>query len=256
MLAPHAEPPQPAAPPPGAGADFFAQTRWSRVIRAAGTSDATAAEALNDLCRDYWYPLYAFARRRGCAPEDAADGVQEFFARLVEHNLLSVADPQRGRFRTFLLTCFQRHLASHARREHALKRGGHHLILSLDERDAEDRYLHEPADTMTPEHQYDRAWALALLARAYAAMRAREVEAGRGSLFDALWPSINGGQDNPEAYVDLGRRFGMSEGAVKTRAHRLRNLFRECLLGEVAETVAQPAEVEEELRALLAAVAR
>lgn len=254
MPASQAEPPQPAAPPPGV--DFFAQTRWSRVLRAAGSSDVAADEALNDLCRDYWYPLYAFARRRGCAPEDAADHVQEFFARLIERRMLSVADPQRGRFRTFLLTCFQRHLASHARWEHALKRGGNQLILSLDERDAEDRYLHEPADSITPEHQYDRAWALALLARAYAAMRAREVAAGRGPLFDALWPSINGGQDNPEAYVDLARRFQMTEGAVKTRAHRLRNLFRECLLGEVAETVAQPAEVEEELRALLAAVAR
>lgn len=253
MLAPQAEPPQPAAPPPGA--DFFAQTRWSRVIRAAGTSDAAAAEALNDLCRDYWYPLYAFARRRGCAPEDAADQVQEFFARLIERRMLSVADPERGRFRTFLLSCFQHQLVSHARREHALKRGGHQVILSLDERDAEDRYLHEPADALTPERQYDRAWALELLARAYAAARAREVEAGRGQLFDALWPSINGGLDNPEAYADLGRRFGMSEGAVKTRAHRLRHLFRECLLGEVAETVAHPAEAEEELRTLLAAVA-
>lgn len=237
-----------------AASEWFATTRWSRVIRAVNGEETAAREALEELCVAYWYPLYAMARRKQLPVEDARDAVQEFFARLIERNTLSAADPGRGKFRTFLLSCFQHFLCSEWRRQHALKRGGEVQIVSIDEVDAEQRYLNEPVDSVTPEMLYDRGWALTLLNRAYEEMRRQFSVSGRVELFDALWPFLTGGAPEGDDYKAVAARLDMTEGAVKTNAHRLRQRYGECLRTEIAQTVRRPEEVEEELCALFAAL--
>lgn len=237
------------APPP---ADRrFATTRWS-LVAAAGRADAPDGRAaLADLCRLYWYPLYAYVRRRGHAAHDAADLTQAFFARLLEKGALGAADPARGRFRTFLLTACQHFLANEHQREAALKRGAGR-VAALDLGDAEGRYGREPAHGESPERLFARRWALELLGRALARLRQEHEGEGKGALFEALKGRLTG--DDAAGYADVAAALGLSEGAVKTAAHRLRRRYGELLREEIGETVATAAEIDEEVRELFRAL--
>src|SRR5262245_34885847 len=231
----------------------FASTRRCIVAASARKESPEASAALAVLCHAYWYPLYPYARRRLARPDDARDLTQEFFARLLEKDYLQAADPRRGKFRSFLLTAFQRFLAKEHARAGAQKRGGHRRPLSLDFQDGEHRYCHEPADPTTPERLFERRWALTLLEQALARLRQEFTRAGKERLFEALKGTLTGdGVDEP--YERIGRDLGLSEPAVKTAAHRLRQRYQELLRTEVAHTVAAPEDVEDELRDLFAAV--
>jgi RNA polymerase sigma-70 factor (ECF subfamily) len=233
----------------------FASTRWSVVAAAGRRESPEARAALAILCQSYWYPLYAYARRRLASPDDAQDLTQEFFARLLEKDYLQAADPSRGKFRSFLLTAFQRFLTKEHARAAAQKRGGDRRPLSLDFQHGEQRYCHEPADASTPESLYQRRWALTLLEQTLARLRQEFARAGKERLFEALkWTLTGDGAGEP--YEHIGRDLGLSEAAVKTAAHRLRRRYQELLRAEVAQTVASPEEVEDELRDLFAAVRR
>ena len=227
----------------------FLTTRWS-VVLAAGRAPAPARRAaLEDLATAYWYPLYAYARRRGLAADRAADRAQGFFALLLERDDLAKADPARGRFRAFLLAGFQHHLADERDRERAQKRGGGRAPLSIDAREAERRLVREPVDADTPETAFERAWVAELLARAFERLRAEQEKIGRGALFDRLRPSLAAEDDAPR-FAEVARELAMTENAVKVAAHRLRKRYGELLRDEVAATVSDPAEIEDEIRAL------
>lgn len=223
------------------------------VAQAARRSSPEAAQALATLCETYWYPLYAYVRRRGYAVEDAQDLTQDFFALLLEKDRLGQADRERGRFRTFLLSSLQNYLANEWRKAGARKRGGGRTTLSLDFEKGEHRYRLEPVDDWTPVRIYERRWALTLMERALDRLHDEYDGAGKPELYEALKPQLGG--DGPAAsYADIGRRLGMTEGAVKTAAHRLRRRCRELLQAEAAQTLADPDDAQSELRELLQAL--
>lgn len=227
----------------------FAATRWTLVLSAArGSQTPRAAAAMAELCRVYWYPLYAFIRRRGHAAPEAEDLTQEFFARLLEKHFLGDVDREKGRFRTFLLMAVKRFLANEYDRAQAQKRGGGQSIVPW-ETDWEGRYLQEPVDTMTPERLFAQQWALTLLDQVLGRLRAESRAAGKAALFDALKDHLAGSGE--ETYAVTAARLGMSEGAVKVTVHRLRRRYRELLREEISHTVAGPDEVQEEIRYLL-----
>jgi RNA polymerase sigma-70 factor (ECF subfamily) len=231
----------------------FATTRWS-VVAAAGHADSPEArDALATLCRVYWYPLYAYARRHLARPDDAQDLTQEFFARLLEKDYLQAADPGRGKFRSFLLTAFKRFLAKERDRAGAQKRGGGRSPLPLDFQAGERQYQLEPADHATPELLYERRWALTLLEQTLARLRQETVHAGKERQFDALKAALTG-DDATEPYARIADGLGLSEQAVKVAVHRLRRRYGELLREEIAQTVGTPEEVEDELRDLFTAV--
>lgn len=232
----------------------FPTTQWSRVARAADPADAGARDALEGLCRDYWYPLYAFARRRGLDPEDACDLVQGFLADLIERGDLSAADRDRGRFRSFLRTACGHYLAHRREHDRALKRGGGRRALSIDRLDAEGRYGREPAHGLTADRLFERRWALAMLEGALARLESEMTVAGKADLFARLRPMLEGGVA-AGSYRAIAADSGMTEGAVKVAAHRLRVRYRELLRDEVGRTVADPGEIDAELAELLAALA-
>jgi RNA polymerase sigma-70 factor (ECF subfamily) len=232
----------------------FATTRWSLVAAAGEGLSPEGRAALESLCRDCWFPLYAFARRGGAGPEEAADLVQGFFAELLEKGFLRQADPARGRFRTFLLAAFRHHASKARERERAQKRGGGVPAFSLDAIEGERRYLAEPADEHGPERLYERRWALALLDRVLADLRASYGDGERGAVFEVLRPFLLAG-DPPPALDAAARTLAMSESAAKMALHRLRRRYRDLLRARIAETVATPADVDDELRHLLAALA-
>jgi RNA polymerase sigma-70 factor (ECF subfamily) len=224
-------------------------------VLAAGKSDSTRAQAaLAGLCETYWYPLYAYVRRRGYGPEDAQDLTQEFFARLLKQNWLAQADRQRGRFRTFLLAALSHFLANEWDKARAQKRGGAVQLVPLQLDTAETRYGHEPPDLLTPEQCYERRWALALLDRVLNRLRDENVAAGKRDAFEALKPCILGDRQN-QPYAALAKQLDLTEGAVKVVVHRLRQRYRLMLRDEIAHTVATPAEVEEEMRYLVKVLA-
>jgi RNA polymerase sigma factor (sigma-70 family) len=237
------------------GGGRFATTRWSLVLAAGRRSSPDASAALTSLCEKYWYPLYVFARRRGYAAHDAADLTQSFFATLLEKDCLRGADQQKGRFRSFLLTIFKRFLSKERDRNLAQKRGGERTRLSFDVETAEGRYRLEPADEQTPERAFERQWATTLLARVLEKLEQEFIEKGRGELFAACRGYLvdSGGT---ASYAQVATALGFTEGAVKVAVHRIRQRYRELLRQEVADTVESTQEVEEELRALLAAVSR
>src|SRR5277367_5991563 len=208
-----------AALPMGNGR--FATTHWSVVLRASDSRNPESAEALEKLCRAYWYPLYAFVRGTGQGPEEARDLTQEFFARFLEKKWLNDADPQRGRFRTFMLAALKNFLANEWHRSQTLKRGGGMERIGWDQLDAEDRFKLEPQDCATPESLFDRRWALTLIGRVQDRLRNEMVAAGEGEKFDALEPTLAG--DRVErGYAVLAERFRTSETAVKSTVFRLR----------------------------------
>ena len=231
------------------GAREFQTTRWSMVLR-AGEPGAKAREALSNLCEAYWYPLYAYVRRQGHSAHDAQDLTQEFFARLLERGGVGDVAPGLGRFRTWLLTALKHFLINEWHRARAQKRGGGAVHVSMDD-DAEARYLREPADPLTAEKLFDRRWALTLLDRVLARLGREMAETGKAAHFEALKFCLSG---EKRAYTEVAATLGMTEGAVKVAVHRLRERYRALIRAEIMETVADPDEVDGELRDLFAAL--
>ena len=222
---------------------------------AAARSDTTNAQtALEKLCQTYWYPLYAYVRRRGHPAQDAQDLTQSFFARLLERNWVGDADRERGRFRTFLLTAMSRFLSDEWDKMRAQKRGGGvaHVPVQLDT--AETRYGHEPADNHTPEQCYEHQWSLTLLDNVLQRLRAEYEHEGKGDLFAGLNSCLVGGRET-QPYAELAVQLRMNEGAVKMAVHRLRKRYRKLLRAEIAETMAATEDVDGELRHLFAVLA-
>lgn len=233
----------------------FVSTHWSVVLRAAQPDSPEALAALTELCRNYWFPLYAYARRQGCDLHTAQDLTQGFFSKLLEKNYLSVADRRRGRFRWFLLTAFKCFLANEWDRSQALKRGGGQHIVSFDGMSAEERYRHEPEDNASADLLYDRRWAADLLEGARARLRAEHEEAGRGERFQYLEAYLPGGQTTL-SQAEVGAALGLTEGTVKQEVFKVRRRFGELLREAVAETVAHPDEVDDEISYLIDVVCR
>ncbi len=233
------------------GAEQFALTRWTTVLRAArGGPHPRATEALAELCRVYWYPLYAFIRRRGHDTHEAEDLTQEFFARLVEKNYLKDVDPGKGKFRSFLLTALKHFLANEWDRKQTRKRGGGQVIVPLDELRAHSRHGTEPAHELTPEKLYERQWALTVLEHVLAQLRQEYAAAGKAALFDECKELLTGGEAS-RTYAHAGVELAMTENAVKVAVHRLRRRFRQRLREEIAHTVASPEDINEEIHYLL-----
>ena len=229
----------------------FDPTRWSLIAAVQSGDTARARRALEKLCQDYWYPLYAYVRRAGRPPEDAADLTQGFFTHLMEKELFARADPERGRLRNFLLTAIQRYLRDAWRREQVQKRGGGVALLSIDEVTAEGLYAREPADLDTPERLYHRRWALTLLERAVMSLKAEYAQQGKAAVFEVLKPALTEDPD-AESAAASGAKLGLSAGAVRVATTRLRARYRTCLLAEVAASMdtQSEAELDEEISAL------
>jgi RNA polymerase sigma factor (sigma-70 family) len=240
---------EPNGPERPARARRFATTRWSRVLAAGQAQTAASQDALASLCEVYWYPLYAFVRRWGYAPDRAEDLTQEFFARLLEKHYLRDADPARGRFRSFLLASLKHFLSNERDRESAVKRGGRVSIVPLEVETAEGMYQRELPDADTPEKLFERRWALTLLGRTLSRLRREFESSGRGATFGRLEGYLTGERETMP-YAELARDLGMTEGAVKVAVHRLRRRFGALLREEIAETVSDPAQVDEEIREL------
>jgi RNA polymerase sigma-70 factor (ECF subfamily) len=240
-------------PSDGPSPAHFPTTRWSLVLLAGDPAAPLARESLAELCGAYWYPLYAYIRRRGHGPEQARDLTQDFFARALEKGLLAEADPSRGRFRSFLRTVCAHFLANRYDRDQARKRGGGMTILPIDPVDAEGRYALELADGLTPERIFDRTWALTLLGQVLDRLGREYDEAGKAATFEAL-RGVLAGDPNTPSYAAVAARLGTSEGAARVAAHRLRRRYGELLRQEIAATLADPAEVDDEIRDLFAAL--
>jgi RNA polymerase sigma-70 factor (ECF subfamily) len=223
------------------------------VLAAGRRSSPAAARALEDLCRAYWYPLYAYVRRRGHAKADAEDLTQAFFARLLEKDFLRSAAREKGRFRTFMLVAFQRFCANEWDRARAQKRGGGQVVLSLNIDTAERRYHAEPADELSADRIFERRWALTLIEQAMARLRREYEAAGKGRDFDQLKAFLTADGD-AIPYAELAGKLGQSEGTLRVAVHRLRKRFREVFRLEIAQTVSRPEDIDGELRHLLAAL--
>ncbi len=243
----------PALEPDGRIPGRFPTTQWSRVATALGGDASEAREALSSLCQAYWYPIYAYIRHRGHAPEQAQDLTQDFFAYILERDLIAAADPARGRFRAFLRTVCARQLTDHRDRQNAAKRGGGRPPLAIDARDAESRYVREPAHELTPERIFDRTWALTLLARVVDRLRREYDDAGRSERFQELLAILTRNPDS-ETQAEIARRLGTSEGNVRVLVHRLRRRYGLLLREEIAATVGDAAQVDDEIKALFAAL--
>ena len=231
----------------------FESTEWSVVLAARDGDGSAARTAMNGLCAAYWQPLYAFARRAGHSSDDAADMVQAYFERFLEKDFLHEVRPEAGRFRSFLLASMRHFLANEWDRRKAQKRAGDLAALSLDFLAAERRWAGEPRDDRrTPEEEYERRWALAILARALDSLARDEAAAGRRESFAELKSFLTEAGDAP--YREIAARLGQTEGAVKVAVHRLRRRFGDTLRRTIAETVADPAEVDDELKQLLRAL--
>jgi len=223
-------------------------------VAAAGQGPSLEAqEALATLCHIYWYPLYAYARRHVPSAHDAQDLTQAFFAQLLEKEYLQAADPERGKFRSFLLTAFKHFLSKERARAHAQKRGGGRCMLSLDFQMGESRYHLEPVDHATPERLYERGWALSILEQTLARLRQELANAGKEKLFECLKGAL-AGEGVQESYARIALELGLTESAIKVAVHRLRRRYQELLRAEIAQTVVAPEDVDEELRDLFAAV--
>ena len=233
--------------------DWFRTTHWSQVLLAGQSDSAQAREALAKLCQRYWYPLYVFVRRQGQGPEDAQDLVQGFFARLLEKHFLKDADPEKGKFRSFLLIALKRFMANEWDRANRLKRGGGYRVISLDEQDTEARYQTEPADETSPERAYERQWAITVLEQVLDRLENEFLTAGKSRLFNELKVYLSG-ESSRSSYLEIGGRLGMTVAAVKVAVHRLRERYRELLRMEIANTVASPEAIDDEIRDLFSAL--
>lgn len=231
----------------------FATTRWSLILEAQQEPRRHNQRAMAALCELYWYPLYAYLRRRGHRRADAEDLTQGYFAYLLEHHSLDHVDKARGRFRSFLLASLNHYVANDRDWHHAQKRGGAVSHVSLDRDAADARYRAEPTDGWTPEKAFDRNWALTVLEHAFSRVRRQCEEHGKRDLFDQLKASL-AGETGDASYRQIGDALGMTEAAVKQAAHRLRVTFREQLYAEVASTIETPDEVDAELSYLISAL--
>lgn len=231
----------------------IATTQWSQVLAARDGSETEARRALEELCRTYWQPLYSFVRHRGSAPDEARDLTQAYFTALLEKDFLAEVDPAKGRFRSFLLVSLRNFLSHEIDRAKALKRGGGTSTLSFDTDDAEAGYTLRPTETLTPEQVFERRWAMTVLDRALERLRSQQEAADNGALFEELKQYLTSSE--PQApYRQAAEKLGMREGAVSTAVHRLRKQYGLCLRSEIAETVSDTTEVDDELRHLLAVV--
>lgn len=234
------------APPP-----LFLTTRWSVVVTAQDKASPDSAEALEALCRAYWYPLYVFVRRQGHTPHDAQDLTQEFFAQLLEKDWLRAAEQGRGRFRTFLIISMKWFLAHEWQRRRAEKRGGGRTPLSLDAALAEERYRAEPSGALPADHLYERRWALTLLEQAMTRLRGEYEGASRSDEFDKLKAFLTA-ERGTVPYQQVAAALGTTEGAARVAMHRLRKRFRAVFREAIADTVSNPEEVDDEVRYVVA----
>jgi RNA polymerase sigma-70 factor (ECF subfamily) len=232
--------------------DIFATTHWTVVLAAGQTRSPQAARALEELCRTYWFPLYAYVRRRGYTKEDAEDLTQAFFARLLEKNPLAGLDSDKGKFRAFLLASLKHFLANERDRSRAQKRGGGSAPLSLDWQTADTQFQVAAADGPGPDKAFDREWALALLAKVIERLQKECAVEGKAKLFDQLKVFLTAGKGE-SAQREIADTLGMEEGAVRVAIHRLRKRYRELLRDEIANTLADVGMVDEEMRALFGA---
>ena len=232
---------------------WFVTTHWSVVLSAGHSDTPRAADALQRLCKAYWYPLYAYVRRRGHSPHDAQDLTQGFFVCLLERQSLVNADPNKGRFRSFMLGAMNYFLANEWAKMQTQKRGGGHEILSLDLAAAEKRFDLEAADHTAPDKAFDKAWATALLDKVLSQLEEEFRREKKLAMFATLKQTLAGPRES-QPYVALGAQLNMNEGAVRTAAHRLRKRYRQLLEAEIANTVASPDEVKEEMAYLLTVV--
>jgi DNA-directed RNA polymerase specialized sigma24 family protein len=232
----------------------FATTHWTVVLAAGGHSSRQADLALEELCRTYWYPLYVYVRRQVATREDAEDLTQAFFARFLEKNYLERLSSAKGKFRSFLLASLKHFLSNEWDRAGRQKRGGGVAPLSLDWQDADARYQIEPIDYSTPDKLYDRAWAVAVLERVIIRLQNESVAEGKGSLFAELKAFLMTGKSAIPC-EQAAAALGMAEGAVRVAVHRLRRRYRELLRAEIAQTLCDPAQADEEMQVLLSAFA-
>jgi RNA polymerase sigma factor (sigma-70 family) len=231
----------------------FETTHWSLVLAARDRASPRAREALAALCQAYWYPLYAFIRRRGHLADVAEDLTQEFFARFLEPEFLATVERDQGRFRAFLLASCKHFLANQRDHARARKRGGGRRLISIDATEAEGRYRLEPAHHLTPEALFERRWALTLLDQVFEQLRDEFDRAGKRDQFEALKSTLTGdGRSVP--YARIAERLDATEGAVQVAAHRLRRRYREALRARIAATIKDPAGIDDEIRDLFAAL--
>jgi len=230
----------------------FVTTHWSQVLLAADHHSPDSAPALEKLCRAYWSPLYCYLRRDGRSSHEAEDLTQAFFARLLERNSLAAAASERGRFRNFLLTALKNFVINEWRSQHAQKRGGHSQILSLDAETTEGYYIAEPGDHLTPEVLFDKQWALTVLERVMDRLRTEHATSGKSDLFEDLKNFLAAKKGTPHA--DLATKYGMTASAIGVAIHRLRQRYAQLLREEIAATVNDPSEIDDEIRYLIAAL--
>jgi DNA-directed RNA polymerase specialized sigma24 family protein len=231
----------------------FQTTHWSLILAARDGDSTGADEALAELCGAYWFPLYAFVRRKGYDPETARDLVQGFVARMLEKRDLLAVDPGKGKFRSFLMASCSHYLANQRDQARAQKRGGRLATISFDGLDAESRYGCEPADALTAERLFEKQWALALLDRVMVRLEAEMTQAGKSRQFAALKPALLGGALRAP-FAQIAAELTLSEDAARAAAHRLRRRYRSLLRDEVARTVDDPADIEDEITALFVAL--
>ena len=237
------------------GGGQFTPTHWSVVLAAAGHADTIhARDALEKLCRNYWLPIYVFVRRQGHGAHDAQDLTQEFFARLLVRNFLAGVQREKGRFRSFLLASVKHFLANEWDKANAQKRGGGQVPISIDADLAENSFEMEAVDTMTADRIFERRWALALLDLVLRRLREEYTRDGKEKQFNELKATLTEGS-RTVAYAEIARRLSTSEGAIKVAVHRLRQRYRELLRAEIADTIANPGEIDDEIRNLFAALA-
>lgn len=229
----------------------FATTRWSIVIAAGEQQSGDRQAALSNLCQTYWMPLYAYARRRVSDSHQAQDLTQAFFERLLEKNYVGDADPERGRFRAFLITAFKHFLSKEKHRARALRRGGGQSILSLDFESADGRVSHQASQDLTPEQIFERQWAITLLDRVLVCLEREQERTGKGSQFQLLKNSIVR-QTDGASYADVARELGVTSSAARMAASRLRNRYRELLRVEIAQTVGAKEDIDDEIQHLFA----
>jgi RNA polymerase sigma-70 factor (ECF subfamily) len=229
---------------------WFTTTHWSIVWAARQSDSADSLEAREKLCRAYWAPLYAYIRRDGHGIEEAQDLTQQFFQRLLEKNQLAILQHQDGKFRCFLKTLAKNFLSDERDKARALKRGGGRTIISLDEFASEEGHHFEPADALTPEQVFERRWAQTLMERALKRLQDEYAAAGKAELFDVL-KDLQPGEHGASSYVEVGKRFGLSESGMKTAVHRFRRRHQEILREEISHTVNSAQELEEEIRHLI-----
>lgn len=229
---------------------WFTTTHWSVVLAAKAEDTKLASAALETLCRSYWPPLYTFIRRQGYGVEDAQDLTQEFLSRFVQNEWLKRLEDRRGKFRSFLLTYLKHFLSDQRDRAKAQKRGGGRPLISLEAMAEEEKTWAEPQDGRTPEQAYERRWALALLEHAVRRLQAEYEKSGNGPLY-AFLKDLQPGERGEHSYLNIGRELGLSEQAVKSAVYRLRHRHREILREEIAQTLNEPHEVEEEIQHLM-----